>query len=593
MTCTLPLAVATLALAYSAMAATETKVVLRESYEKYHAGESLRGTRGAGKGASIAVSADHAAGGKHALRFVDAPGLEKSYNPHREIRLTGRKIIRTGKVSLSFDVRNHPERPAAFHVEMRDWTKGAYKALPELLFGADGSLTLNRRATAAKLAPGTWYHVEVDFLIGPEAKEKTYAVALTAAGKAAVHLQGTYAKNAQAITWLGVVTQNEKHAEFTMDNLELKNERDVVPEPPHQLYTDYVMRGNLMRSYGRFASGTPARVAFMGGSVTTRQWRQPLMEALEERFPDTRFDFIMAGIGGTNADLGAFRLPEHVLGRGKVDLFFLEFAVNGGGVRAMEGIVRQARQANPEVDIVILYFANTGHTKSFNDGKIPGIVQQHEKVATQYGVPALYLYREIARRIKEGKIKWEDFASDAVHPHQGGCDMYTQCIQDFLDTCWQDKALAPIPATPLPERLDPICYEKGRFIPLEKADVKQGFKRERKWTVKPTCNFSPPVDVLACTEPGSELSLEFEGRAIGIYTIIGMDAGVIEYAIDDQPFQKADQFDHYCPRFHRPQHKIFADDLEPGTHTIIIRSAAGKNPKSEGHAIRIMKFMAN
>jgi sialidase-1 len=207
-------------------------------------------------------------------------------------------------------------------------------------------------------------------------------------------------------------------------------------------FTDYVMRGNLLRSQAKFAAGGPARVVFMGGSVTTRQWRNPLMTSLTERFPGAEFDFVMAGIGGTDANLGAFRLPEQVFGRGKVDLFFLEFAVNGGGVRAMEGIVRQAKRLNPEIDIVILYFANTGHTASYANGKIPGIVQEHEKVAEHYGIPALYLYREIARRIEQGKIKWEDFAGDSVHPNQGGCDMYTQCIQDFLAASWGDAALA-------------------------------------------------------------------------------------------------------------------------------------------------------
>jgi sialidase-1 len=72
-----------------------------------------------------------------------------------------------------------------------------------------------------------------------------------------------------------------------------------------------------------------------------------------------------------------------------------------------------------------------------------------------------------------------------------------------------------------------------------------------------------------------------------------MDAGIIEYSIDGQPFQKADQFDHYCPRFHRPQYKIFASELAPGKHTIVLRSATDRNEKSEGNAIRILKFMAN
>jgi hypothetical protein len=581
-----------LACTLSALAETETKTIIRENYETFRSGQILRGSMGLGKGATIAVTDQVAARGKHALRFVDAPGLDQSFYPFREIRLTGHKVVNRGTASLSFDLRNDPDHPAAFYMEMRDWTKGAFRSLPKLSFRADGTLTLNDKPTDARLRPGAWYHLQVDFAVGPDAA-KSYTVSVTDEQGKTDQYQGQYAKDAQAITWIGFVMQNDSKAEFAMDNLELKNEREVIPEPPHELYTDYVMRGNLMRSYQRFAKGGPARVVFMGGSVTTRQWRNPLMESLEEQFPNTDFDFVMAGIGGTDANLGAFRLPEQVFGRGKVDLFFLEFAVNGGGVRAMEGIVRQAKRLNPDIDIVILYFASTGHCNSFNAGKVPGIVQDHEKVAEHYGIPALYLYREIARRIKEGKIKWEGFSGDSVHPNQAGCDMYTQCIEDFLATCWKDPKPAAATPAPLPAPLDPLCYENGRFIPLEAAKVKQGFVREKKWTVKQTCNFAPPVDVLACTEPGSELSLDFTGRAIGIYTIIGMDAGVIEYAIDDQPFKKADQFDHYCPRFHRPQHKIFADDLAPGKHTIVLRSASDKNEKSEGHAIRILRFMAN
>lgn len=576
-----------------ARAERETKVLLREDYEKAAPGAVPSGVIGAEKGASIAVTDAVAAGGKQALCFRDAPGLDKSFCPFREIRFAGRKVIERGDVSLSFDVRNHPERPAAFYVELRDWTKDPFRALPSLAFGADGSLALNGKKSAATLAAGRWYHVAVAFAVGPEVKEKTYTVAVTDDQGQRSEYAGTYAADAQAVTWLGIVTQNEEQREFAMDNLELTNERDVIPPVPHELFTDYVMRGNLMRSYARFAAGGPARVVFMGGSVTTRQWRNPLMEDLTDRFPQTQFDFVMAGIGGTDANLGAFRLPEQVFGRGKVDLFFLEFAVNGGGVRAMEGIVRQAKRLNPDIDIVILYFASTGHCASYTKGQIPGIVQEHEKVAEHYGIPALYLYREVARRIEQGKIKWEDFSGDSVHPNQNGCDIYTQCIEDFLDTNWKDPKLAPVAPAPLPEPLDPLCYENGRFIPLEQAVVKQGFTREPKWTVKPTCNFAPPVDVLACTEPGSELSLAFEGRAIGIYSIIGMDAGIIEYSIDGQPFQQADQFDHYCPMFHRPQYKVFASDLAPGKHTIVLRSAAQRNEKSVGNAIRILKFMAN
>jgi len=402
-----------------------------------------------------------------------------------------------------------------------------------------------------------------------------------------------YPAATKTITWFGLVSLNETHSVFYMDNIELSVEAEKEKRM-NAPFADFVMRGNLMRSFRRFSAGGTARVAFMGGSVTTRGWRIPVMEYLQETFPDTEFDFIMAGIGGTNADLGAFRFPSQVCHRGKVDLFFLEFAVNGGGVRAMEGIVRQAKVLNPNIDIALMYFASKGHTKSFESGKVPGIVQTHEKVGEHYLLPALYLYREIAQRIKAGKITWEDFSGDSVHPNDNGCDMYAECVIDFLASSWQDSSLASPPtAAKLVERLDPLCYKNGRFLPLSAARVTNGFTIAPKWNPKKTCNFRGPVEVLETTKAGAELVLPFEGRAVGVYSIVGMDTGIIEYSIDGAPAKTLDPFDHYCPRFHRPNHTIFVDDLPQGAHALTIRSSQKKNEKSEGHAIRILKFMVN
>lgn len=49
---------------------------------------------------------------------------------------------------------------------------------------------------------------------------------------------------------------------------------------------------------------------------------------LEKTFPETEFTFTNAGISSTCSTTGAFRLKEEVLGKGPVDLFFVEFAVN-------------------------------------------------------------------------------------------------------------------------------------------------------------------------------------------------------------------------------------------------------------------------
>lgn len=362
---------------------------------------------------------------------------------------------------------------------------------------------------------------------------------------------------------------------------------------PLTSFDQFILRGNLMRSYRKFAAGGPVRVAFMGGSVTTRQWRNPLMAYLKAKFPKSEFDFIMAGIGGTDANLGAFRLPQDVFSRGPVDLFFLEFAVNGGGVRAMEGIVRQAKQRCPDIDIVLMYFANTSHVAQEEKGVVPNIVADHEKVASQYGLPGIFLYKEISHRMTAGKITWADFSGDSVHPNQAGCDIYSECLEGFLEQAWADPQLAPQPPA-MPGKLDPGCYDRGHYVSPQEATVVKGFTWQPGWKTTEKCvNFRPPVDVLEATAPGDELRLKFSGTTVGAYLIVGFDAGRLLVSIDGGEPRTIETFDHYCEQFHRPQHKIFADDLADGPHELTLKLAAERHEKGTGTAVRIVQFMVN
>ena len=358
------------------------------------------------------------------------------------------------------------------------------------------------------------------------------------------------------------------------------------------VYSDSTMRGNLMRSFTKFASGGAARVAFMGGSVTCRVWRNPVMAWLKEQFPKTDFDFVMAGIGGTDASLGAFRLPSDVFGRGQVDLLFLEFAVNGGGVRPMEGIVRQCRRLNPNIDIMLTYFASTGHVAAANKDQLPNIVKDHEQVAEHYSLPSLYFYRETARRIQAGEFEWKDFSGDSVHPNQFGCDLYSDWYLTFLKTAWADPNVKPETAA-MPAPLDPLCYDRGHYVPTSAATIVNGFHEVKGWKTEKTCNFRPPVDVLEATEPGAEFKLDFTGTAVGLYMIAGFDAGTIEFSIDGGEAKKVDLFDHYCTVFHRPVRQVLADDLADGQHQLMVKVTAEKNEKSTGTAIRILELMVN
>lgn len=372
---------------------------------------------------------------------------------------------------------------------------------------------------------------------------------------------------------------------------------DPVPAPParNAPFTDFIPRGGLGNSYRLFTGKKTARVAYMGGSVTTREWRDGVQTYLARRFPDTKFDFVMAGLGGTPAQLGVFRLEADVFPKGPVDLLFLEFAVNGGSVREMEGIVRHAKRLNPKLDIVLLYFANTNHVAEDDAGRTPAIVVEHEKVAAHYNLPALFLYRTVARRIREGKMTWTDFSPDTVHPTPAGCELYAACITSFLEDIWRKPAATGRAAAALPPPLEKPCLDRGRYIAPDTARDVKGFIRIRKWTpTQKTCNFSPPADVFAAEQPGAELTLDFTGTAFGLIPIVGEDAGAIEYSLDGAPFVQRDLYSAaYGEMFQLPSPHLISVDLPDGKHTVVLRVSAEKHPKSKGHAVRILQFLAH
>jgi hypothetical protein len=90
-----------------------------------------------------------------------------------------------------------------------------------------------------------------------------------------------------------------------------------------------MVRGGLANSARVFTQTKTGRVALLGGSITENPgWRDSICAYLERPFPETRFEFIAAGIASTGSTPGAFRLVRDVLSKGKVDLLFEEAEVN-------------------------------------------------------------------------------------------------------------------------------------------------------------------------------------------------------------------------------------------------------------------------
>ena len=364
------------------------------------------------------------------------------------------------------------------------------------------------------------------------------------------------------------------------------------------------VNGNLDNARLKFTSEKQGTIAFLGGSITEMDGYRPMVYALlQQRFSQTQFKFINAGIGSTSSTTGAFRLECDVLDHGLIDLLFLEFAVNDDQdgnhtrqecIRGMEGIIRHARRSNPNLDIVVTYFVNEPMLANLQEGKAPMRIAAHQTVVDYYGLPAIHLAAEVAREITAGELTWEQYGG--VHPEPVGNAICARMIAELFERVWAAplSSEARLVSHPMPDPLDPLNYERGRFIDLEEAKGVCG------WTLGvPDWDKLPgekrprflALPLYWATEPGAEAMLEFEGTAIGAFVLAGPDAGMVESSIDGGPFVAIDVFHSFSHNLHYPRTVMLGCNLTAGKHTLILRISPETH--SGGHAMRVIKFTAN
>ncbi|MFK7769569.1 MAG: hypothetical protein AB8B55_20320, partial [Mariniblastus sp.] len=101
------------------------------------------------------------------------------------------------------------------------------------------------------------------------------------------------------------------------------------------------------------------------------------------------------------------------------------------------------------------------------------------------------------------------------------------------------------------------------------------------------------VSMLVGSKPGDSFSFKFTGRAVGIFTAAGPDAGTIQYSIDGGEWREQDLFTKWSRGLHIPWVYILANELEPAEHVIRIEIGEKKNKASKGTSCRIVNLLIN
>ena len=400
------------------------------------------------------------------------------------------------------------------------------------------------------------------------------------------------------------VTDASSHPKTTPD---AKAETESTTYP-WQNYTGplqqnwFELHDGLKNSQYIFETTKQGTVAFVGGSITGMSWRKKLMQNLRRRFPSTEFKFILAGVGSTGTMYGSFRLDRDVIQKGKVDLLFEEAAVNDvsigrtadQAVRGMEGIVRRARRANPDMDIVMMHFACTDKLEDYENGKTPEVIKSFDKVAEHYGVPTLDITEEVYERIKRGEFTWKD-GIKGVHPSPFGQQLYADSIERLLEEAWSGK-LRPVVAHAMPEKLDPASYAEGKLFPPRMAKKLNGFAVQTDYDaaaeggkVRTGWNERPQ---LIGHKPGDSFNISFKGSAVAIQVIAGPKAGIIEHSVDRSDWVKQDLFvAKNSFKLHLNRIYILREGLDPEKErTLTVRISKKRNELSKGNNCRIVYF---
>ena len=362
-------------------------------------------------------------------------------------------------------------------------------------------------------------------------------------------------------------------------------------------------RDGFVNVMNRFQTEGKGTVAFLGGSITEMNGYRPMVaESLKARFPKAEFTFINAGLASTCSTTGAFRLERDILSKGKVDLLFVDFAVNDDQdahhsreecMRGMEGIVRHLRSANPSAQVVFLYFVNEHLMDQYRKGMVPLSISAHEEVAKAYGVPSVDIAKAVTARIDAGEF---DFAKyGGVHPAPFGCRIAADMVDRLFDEC--AKSSPGTAKSTFPERpLDALNYGDGRFLDLKSAKTSPEWQLHvPDWEKVPGSKRSnyTQLPVLETTSPGASLTLDFEGAYIGAFILAGPDAGTALCSVDGSPERRVDLWHPYSAGLNYPRSVVFADALPAGRHTLSLKISPESNKQSKGAAVRIMNFEVN
>lgn len=225
----------------------------------------------------------------------------------------------------------------------------------------------------------------------------------------------------------------------------------LLPEDLPQASTDYVtqeMYQNAVLAEGNVArlaavmrkakSREEITVGVIGGSITQGSlasnsencYASHFYHWWKAAFPETKVNFINAGIGGTTSYLGVHRVDSDLLSY-KPDVVIVEFSVNDSNTffykETYEDLVRRILKADNSPAVLLLFTTMEDGTSAQTNDLLIGF---------KYDLPRISYREMVLKGIDKGNFTWDDISPDNIHPNDKGHAMIGEVLWDYLNNIY-------------------------------------------------------------------------------------------------------------------------------------------------------------
>jgi lysophospholipase L1-like esterase len=350
----------------------------------------------------------------------------------------------------------------------------------------------------------------------------------------------------------------------------------------------------------RAMAGARLTVAFMGGSLTwgagasdpqRTSYRALISRRLEQAYPKAHFTFVDAAIGGSGAQLGAFRLQRDVLAY-QPDLFFLDFTLNDNTYQtspdtlaAYESIMHRVITAGCPVVQMIL-----ASRFDIEQGLLEKMVRRtaHLALARVYHTvvgDAITLMRRHCRGQKAKlDVLWPPERFDNTHPANAGYALYAQAAWQALQKAIAAKMVCRVPAR--------MChgdrYQSIRRVPVATlAPLPPGWHLAQPYTASVAFDFmmSRWLDSLTVaanfvaedrvktrpSPPAQPLRVGFHGSTVLVFGESTPRSGKYRIVVDGRPGPEFDAGKMGRGGGNAHLWQVLAEGLPVGEHSLEIQ----------------------